>query len=178
MPDINLIPEEAKKSEEFENLRSKISLASTVFLILTAIVAFVTLAFFAFFINKREQLIAKVEDVSATVNNYKTIEELIVVAKDKASVADNIPNSRLNKVTFYRTLTEIIPQNVYFTDIKINPKGSTMNGKARSSADVAGLISSLLSTKGSQIISDVSINSLVSNESGAYTFGLSLTLVK
>lgn len=177
MVDINLVPEEQKKTEDFGKLRNKLMFISVAILAVTAIGAIATLVFFSLFISQRQQLTTRVENASGEVNSYKAIEELIVVSKDKAQTAQQIFNSRINKVDVFTKLAEIIPQNVYFTDIKITQKDTTLNGRARSSADVAGLISALLSTRGLGIFSNVSINTLSADENGEYTFALSAQLV-
>lgn len=178
MADINLIPQEAKKSEEFEKLRAKITIASVAILILTAIAAFVTLAFFAFYISEREKLLARVEDASAAVNSYKSVEELLVVVKDKATTAEKIKSAVLSRVDVIKTLAQLMPQNVYFTDVKIASDATKLSGRAKSSADVAGLISAFLSQEGQRIISNVTIDSLASDETGTYTFSVSAKLTK
>ncbi len=176
MTDINLIPQETRKSEDLEKLKGKLTVVSIIVLVLTAVGAIVTLAFFAYLISQRENLISRVEQASATVNNYKENEELLVVTKDKSATATKILGSRLSYVNVFTTLAQIIPKNVYFSDIKIGNRDTQISGKAKSSADIAGLVSALLSTDGAKIISNVSINSLVSDETGSYTFALSATV--
>ncbi len=176
MADINLIPQETAKSEDFDKLRSKLTVISIIILVLTAVGAIVTLAFFAYLVSQRENLISRVEQASATVNSYKENEELLVVAKDKSSTAAKIISSRLDQVNIFTTLAQIIPKNVYFSDIKITAHDTQISGKAKSSADIAGLISSLLSSEGAKVISGVSVNSLSSDETGQYTFGLTATV--
>ncbi len=177
MVDINLVPEEQKRTEDFGKLRNKFMFVSVAILVVTAIAAVTTLAFFGYFVSQRQELIARVEDASAEVDNYKVAEELIAVSKDKVQAAAQIINTRINKVNFYTKLAEILPQNVFFTDIKIAQTDVDFNGRAKSSADVAGLISSLLSAKGAGIVSGVSINTLSSDESGEYTFAMKARLV-
>ena len=176
MAEINLIPQEARKSEEFEKLKGKLTVISIVILIITAVGSIVTLAFFAYLVSQRDSLITRVQEASTTVNSYKESEELIVVAKDKTSIASKILDGRLDQVKIFTTLAQIIPKNVYFTDIKITSKDTQINGRAGTSADIAGLISALTSSEGANIVSNVSINSLVSDETGAYTFALSATV--
>ena len=172
MADINLIPQESKKSDDFEKLRGKIVIVSIIVLVLTALAAIVTLAFFAYRVSQRENLLSRVQEASTTVNSYKENEELIVVTKDKSAISSRILGARLDMVNVFTTLAQIIPKNVYFTDFKITSADIQINGRAGSSAEIAGLISALLSTEGARIVSNVSINSLVSDETGAYTFGL------
>lgn len=177
MTDINLIPDEAKRGEEFDKLKGKVTLASVVILILAAVAAFVTLAFYAYFITQRGKLVERVEAASTEVNRYKAAEELIVVTKDKATTASQIIAGRQNKVEIFTTLTKLIPQSVNFSSLTVVMNDLKVSGRAKSSADVAGLVSALLSSEGSKIISNVNIDSLASDETGVYTFGISAKLL-
>ena len=176
MSEINLVPEEAKKTEDFDKVRSKIVIASVALLALTAIVAIVTLAFFGYFVSIRKDLISRVEEASATVNKYKSTEELLVVTKDKAAIANDLIDSRVDFLIFYGTLVEIIPQRVSFNNISVGLDAVTFKGKAASSAEVAVLVSALLSEKGSAIVSNVLVNSLVADQTREYTFDISAEL--
>ena len=178
MPEINLVPEETRKSEDLDKLRGKVTLASVAILVLTAVGAIVTLAFFTYFVSQRGALEAKREKASAIINQYKSAEELLVVTKDKAAVADKLVQSRVDFLKFYGTLVEIIPQRVSFTTISVGREGVDFSGKAGSSADIAGLVSALTSAKGSEIVSTVVVNSLVADETREYSFSISAQLVE
>ena len=102
MPEINLVPEESKKSENLDKLKAKITIASVAILALTAIGAIVTLAFFGYFVSQRDALISRVEEASKTVDEYKSTEELLVVAKDKAMTAENLVISRVDYIKFLK----------------------------------------------------------------------------
>lgn len=177
MSEINLLPIEEKKTETIESIRRKLSLLSVFLLVSTAISAIAVLAFFASLASTKQKLISKIEQSSLTIDNYKLQEELAVITKDKVSTASKIIAGRDNQLKALNTLSEIIPQGVYFTDIKFSGGKTVFSGKAKTSADVAGFISALVSSKGLEIISDVTIESLSSSESGVYTFSVSGKLV-
>jgi len=176
MAEINLIPEEERKSESIENIKGKITLVSIALLVLTAISAFVTLAFFTFLINEREKHINRVEEAVIEVDSYKDVEELLVVAKDKASSALLIQKSSKDKVMLLTEFAQLIPQDVYFTDVSVNSKSISLNGLARTSADVAGLVSSMKSSNGSNIVSNVQLGNLSTDNTGIYQFNMTADL--
>lgn len=178
MADINLLSGEEKKDEGFENLRKKLSVGAVLLLVFTAVSTLATLAYFTTLVSARSELISRVEETSAKVNNFKSTEELVVVTKEKATVASEILAQRSDKVETFNTLAQIVPQNVTFSDVKIAQGKFVVNGQAKTSADIAGFVSSLVSSKGAQILSDVSIDSLVSDERGVYSFGISANLIK
>lgn len=171
--DINLLPYEERAQDRFNDLTRKLSLVSVVFLIICAIFTLVTLVFYTSLAAKRSKLIESVEASSNTINSYKASEELLVVIKNKVSSADKVLSSRTNYPDFFGKFAALTPQGVYLTDFKVNANKVSTNGKARSSADVAGLVASLLSAEGTKLISNVSIGTLSSDEKGTYTFSLS-----
>lgn len=176
MADINLVPEEAKKSEDFDKLRGKIIAFSVAVLALTAIGAIVTLAFFAFYVSQREKLITRLETASAEVDRYQATESLLVVTKDKVSTADKILTSRIDYLKFFDTLVQIIPTNIFFTSITVGRDSVAFNGKAKTSADIAGLFSALTSAEGEKIISGVELTALSSDQTREYTFAFTAKL--
>ena len=176
MADINLIPQEEKASERVEAIQKRLQFFSVVFLIICAIAAVVTLGLFATFSSQRAELVAQVTDSSAKIDSLKSQEELLVVIKDKTSVAQTLISSRTDLADFFKKLASLLPQGVYFSDIRITEAKITFSGKAKSSADVAGLAASLTSSEGAKIVSGVSIDSLSSNESGSYSFVASAKL--
>lgn len=176
MADINLVPEEAKKTEDFDKLRGKIIALSVAILALTAIGAIVTLAFFAFYVSQREKLITRVEAASAKVDSFQATESLLVVTKDKVSTADKILTSRVDYLEFFDTLIQIIPTNIFFTSITVGRDSVAFNGKAKTSADIAGLFSTLTSQEGEKIISGVELTALSSDQTREYTFAFTAKL--
>ena len=178
MPDINLVPIQERSTERFETLKKRLTVISVILLVLTAFFTLGVLVFFTSQVSKRTQLFAKVEGNAQTINNYKSTEELLVVAKDKVGIAEQILAARADYYQTFNGFAKLVPQGVYFTDIKFLQDKIIMNGKAKSSAEVAGLVSSLLSADGSKIISKVTIDSLTADETGTYTFSIAAQSVK
>lgn len=176
MTDINLLPEEERKSESLEKIKGKITLVSIAILVLTAISAFVTLAFFTFLSQERAKHLENVQQAVVEVESYKNVEELLAVVKDKSSSALLVTNANKDKVKLLTEFAQLIPQDVYFTDVNVSANDMTLNGLARTSADVAGLVSSLKSSKGAGIVTEVSLNGLSTDSSGVYKFSLQTTL--
>lgn len=172
MPDINLVPQEEKTTERFESLKKRLSLASVGLLILTAVFTLGVLVFFTTQVSKRTQLLTQVEESTQAINSYKPQEELLVVAKDKAGLAEQVLGPRVEYHQTFADFAKLVPQGVYFTDIKFAQGKISMSGKAKTSAEVAGLVSSLLSAEGLKIVSNVTIDSLAADETGTYTFSL------
>ena len=178
MSDINLVPIQERSTERFETLKKRLTVVSVILLVLTAAFTLGVLVFFTSQVSKRTQLFANVEDNAQTINNYKSTEELLVVAKDKVGIAEQILAARTDYYQTFNGFAKLVPQGVYFTDIKFLQDKIIMNGKAKSSAEVAGLVSSLLSADGSKIISKVTIDSLTADETGTYTFSIAAQSVK
>lgn len=176
--DINLIPVEQRASERFELLTKKLSLLSVILLVATAIFTLATLFFFTALVSKRSALISEIEQSSSTINSYKASEELATVIKNKASAADKILLSRADYTELFEQFAQLVPQGVYFSDIKISSGKMIVSGKAKTSADIAGFTSALVSAEGSKIISSVSVESLSSDEGGVYSFVVSGKLIK
>lgn len=176
MPDINLIPQDERNSQRAESLQKRLQFASIGFLVMTAVLTIVTLVLFAATSSTRSKLIAQQQDASSKINRYKSLEELMVVAKDKAGTADKLMGSRVDFTKFFQKMATMIPQGVYFTDIRINNGKVVLSGRAKTSADVAVLVSSLSST-GREVISDLSVDSLSSDENGNFNFVASAKVV-
>ena len=172
MPDINLVPQEEKSTERFESLKKRLSVASVVLLVLTAVFTMVVLVFFTTQVSKRTQLFAKVEESAQAINSYRQQEELLVVAKDKVGLAEQILGQRVEYHKTFADFAKLVPQGVYFTDIKFAQDKISLNGKAKTSAEIAGLVSSLLSPEGLKIVSNVTIDTLAADETGEYTFSM------
>src|SRR3990167_7876924 len=116
MADINLIPQEERSTERIENAQKKLQFVSIGFLVVTAIVTVITLSLFAAASSKRSNLVAEVEDASSKINRYKAQEELVVVAKDKASTAGQLVEGRVDYTKVFSVFSSLVPQGVYFTD--------------------------------------------------------------
>ena len=178
MADINLLSQEDKGYESFDALRKKLSVFSVILLVVSAVATLGTLAFYTSLVSGRDKIIIRVEDASAKVNSYKNVEELAVVTKEKAQVASGVIASRSDHVKLFNALSQFVPQNVSFTNIKVAQGKIVLSGSAKTSADIAGFISALTSTQGAEMFSGVSVDSLGSDEQGVYTFGISATLIK
>ncbi len=178
MADINLLPVEEKSAESFENIRKKVLWGSIGFLVFTAISAMVVLGFYSTLAGKRANLVANIQESSGQIDQLKPKEELIVVVKQKASNAEKILTARRDLVNTFNQFAQLVPQGVYFTDIRFSGGKVALSGKARSSADIAGLVSQLVSANGAGIYSNVSVDTLSSEENGAYTFALTMNLVQ
>src|SRR3989338_1853662 len=94
MPDINLVPQTEKATEYFESLKKRLSVASVVLLVLTAVLTLGVLVFFTTQVSKRTQLLSQVEENAQTINSYKSQEELLVVVKDKVGLAEQVLGQR------------------------------------------------------------------------------------
>ena len=178
MADINLIPVQEKTAERFDNLKKRLSLSSAILLILTATFTLGVLVFFTTSVSERTKLFAQVEKSAQVINSYKTAEELLVVTKDKVGVAEQVLTQRIAYRQTFEDFAKLVPKGVYFTDIKFTSGKIVLSGQARSSAEFAGLVSSLLSAEGSKIVSNISIDSFTSDETGAFTFSMQAQLAQ
>lgn len=178
MPDINLLPETERSQERIDDVRKKLSIVSIGLLAITALFTFVTLIFFQMQASKKNNLVSQIQDNSSQINSLKATEELIVVIKGKTTAAENVLKVRQDVPVFFGKLAELVPEGVSFSDMRFTGEKVVISGKARSSAEIAGLVSSLSSSQGSHIISNVSIDSLSSTENGNYSFVLSAQLVQ
>jgi len=177
MADINLLPSEERQTERLQFVRKKILLASIIVLVLTAIATLATLGFFTSLVSKRTALVDQIDKSSSVVNDNKASEELIVVVKGKMSAAEKILSSRDNPADTLTKLSGRVPQGVYFTDIRLSSGKLVISGKAKSSAEMAGFVSSLVSEEGTKFVSEVTVDSLSADESGVYSFVVTLLLV-
>ena len=178
MPDINLVPQEAKTTERFESLKKRLSVASVVLLVLTAVFTLGVLVFFTTQVSKRTKLFGNVEESAQAINSYKSKEEFLVVAKDKVGFAEQVLGQRVEYHQTFADFAKLVPKGVYFTDIKFTQGKIITNGKAKTLAEVAGLVSSLLSPEGSKIVSNVTIDTLAADETGTYTFSMQIQSAK
>lgn len=178
MADINLLPVEEKSAERFENLYKKLVLAAIFLLLLTAVSTLLILGFFSMLSAQRSSLVGRVEASSATIGDLKSVEELQVVVKQKTAIADKVVLARSPLGDVFQTLVQLVPQGVFFTDMRFSGLKVVISGRAKTSGDVAGLVSQLVSARGNQIFSGVAIDSLSSDEAGVYSFVLSAQLVK
>ena len=173
MADINLLPSQERETVRVEGLRKRLQLSSILVLVVVAVLTILTLALFTYFAAQNSALVAQVEESSARVNQLKAQEELLVVVKDKTSTASTLVSQREVFPVFFEKLSALVPQSLYFTDMKVAEDEVVISGKARTSADVSGFVNLLLSATGAEIITSVSVDSLSADDSGIYTFVIS-----
>lgn len=178
MADINLLPVEEKAQERIQALQKKLSIASIAALVITAVFTMITLVFFTSLVSQRNELVSAASDASSKIESQKEVEELLVVTKSKAMAAAKILDARADHSDAFAKLSELVPQNVYFSDMKFSTSKLVVSGKAKTSTDMAGLVSSFLSDKGSQLIAGITVDSLGSDETGEYQFSLTMELAK
>lgn len=176
MTDINLLPVEEKEARSWESIRGRLRMAATVVLLVTGVFTFGTLVFLVGFLNQKGRLTAQIEESVATINSLKSAEELTVVTKGKVKIASQIIEARTNHPQFLGKVAALVPGGIYFTDIKFSGAKIVMVGRARSSAEVGALVSALTSVRGKELISGVSVDSLSSDESGIYSFTLTVMI--
>lgn len=170
MADINLLPQEEKANERYYALVHRLQIASVGVLVIVAILTVVTLFMFTTFSRTREGLVTQLADLSATVNGFKSQEELLVVVKDKTVAAEKLTTSRVDYHNFFNKLANLVPEGIFFTDFRVSAAKAVVSGKARGSDDVANLVNSLTSSKGTELVSDVSVDTLSSDETGQFSF--------
>lgn len=176
MANINLLPTEEKAAESFGFIQKRFLFGAIALIVITGAVTFGILGFFSIEASKRTDLNLRVEKSAAEIGSYKSIEELLVVIHDKVSDGQKILEGRADVDEVFSNLAELIPQGVYFSDIKFAGSKVSLSGKAKTSADAAGLASSLASSQAARVFSDVNMESLSSDDKGNYTFTLSMKL--
>lgn len=176
MANINLLPIEERSAANFGFVQKKFLIGSVLIIVVTGLVTFGILGFFSIEASKRKDLNSRVELSVSEINNYKPVEELLVIIHDKAADGQKIIDGRVDVNEVFTNLSELIPQEVYFSDIKFAGDKIALTGKAKTSADAAGLVSSLVSAQASKIFSDVNMESLSSDEKGNYAFSLSMKI--
>lgn len=178
MADINLLPVEDKSVENLTDLQKKATLASVAILLITSIATVATLVAFTFFAGERNRINAQISESSGRIERLKPVEDLLAVASKKAISAQKALELRFNYNKFFDGFSALVPQGVYFGDIKITGSKLTLSGKARSSADIAGLVSSIVSEDGQNVLIGANMESLSSDEKGVYTFSMSAEVVQ
>ena len=122
-------------------------------------------------------MIEEVNDYSTKIDQYKAQEELLVVTHDKAMAANTLIGSKPQYNSVFRKLSNLLPQGVYFNDMRIADTKVVFSGKARTSADIASLVSAFVSADGARIMNTVSVDSLSSDELGNYSFVISARMI-
>lgn len=178
MADINLLPAEELSEESFDNVRRKLLLGSIIGLVVAGVLTTGLLIYHFSLSATRSKLISQVQENSQGIESLKASEELIVVTKGKVEEADKTLKDRLNIADFLREFAALVPQNLYFSDVKIADGKLSAVGKAKTSNEVASFISGLVSARGASIVSDVNVDSLSSNEEGSYNFVVNMKVVE
>ena len=177
MADINLLPKEEKANERYYALVHRLQIASIGILATVAILTIVTLVLYSSFSSRRSDLISELEDLSGQVNRFKGQEELIVVIKDKVKAAEQLLGAQIEYHNFFNNLAQIIPQGIFFTDFRVSSGRTVISARAKTSGDVASFVSVLTSARGTELIADVSIDTLSSDETGVFAFVISAKIV-
>lgn len=178
MSEINLLPQEQRTAQNFGSLYKKLLFAAISLLLLTAVATIGILAIFSVLSARRSLLVTQVEQGTAAIDNFKPVEELQVVIKQKVTVVDKILTARTKLGETFQTLVQLVPQGVFFTDMRFSGTKVSISGRAKTSGNVAGFVSQLVSAKGAGILTNVSVDSLSSDDTGVYAFVLTAQLVK
>ena len=177
MADINLLPTEEKSSEGFNSLQKKLTIFSVVILVAVAAFTVTTLVLFTAAKSSESKLKARIDDAAGSVTSNQLTEELLTVVDKKASSATQVLDSRLLYTDILTKTAELMPTDVYFSDLKVTGTKITTNAKAKTSADVANLVSSFVtSEQGKKLFSSVSIDALGTDQDSHYTFSVSMVI--
>lgn len=183
MAEINLMPSEDKASEGLTKLQKKLSIFSVFVLFVIAVFTVVTLIMYTSAKAQESKLKVRIEKAAAEINSQQTAEELLTVIGKKAEIAQKAISARLIYTDILNRMAALMPQNVYFGDLKIDGNKISTSAKAKTSADVAGLVSSFVSSdEGKKLFSSVTIDSLASvsdpdTKQLIYSFSLTLQVI-
>lgn len=163
MAEINLMPTEGKSSESLNKLQKNLTVLSVFVLVVVAVATVATLILFTSLKSEEAKQKKRVGDASTKVSSYQTSEELLTVVSKKAEIADKALSSRLIYTDIINKVATLMPTNVYFGDLKIDGNKMSTSAKAKTSADVAKLVSNFVSSdEGKKLFSSVTIDSLAS----------------
>lgn len=177
MADINLLPSEEKTSDSLNSLQKKLTIVSIVVLAIVAVFTVVTLVLFTTAKSRETQLKADIEKAASDVAANKATEELLTVVSKKATSANKVIAGRLIYTDVITKTAELMPTDVYFSDLKITGSKLTTSAKAKTSADVANLVSSFVtSAEGKKLFSSISIDSLATDADNNYAFSVSMQI--
>lgn len=179
MADINLIPTEEKTSSSLASLQQKLTIFSVLVLAVVAVFTVVTLIMFTQLKGQEADLNARISKAATAVSANQLSEWLLAAVSKKADSANKVLGSRLIYTNVLTKTAELMPQGVSFTDLKLSGAKVTSSAKAKTSADVANLVSSFVTTdEGKKLFSSLSIDSLASDDKGNYTFSVSMDLAQ
>ena len=122
-------------------------------------------------------MVSQIDDAISTIASLKAQEELLVVVRDKTSASLDLLAKRIEFANFFNKLANLVPQGVFFNDVRFLSGKAVFSGKARTSTDVATLVSTLSSARGAEIVSDLAVDALSSDEAGIFSFVISAKLV-
>ncbi len=177
MADINLIPAEEKTSDALASVQQKLTIASLVMLVAVAVFTVVTLVMFTQTKALETSLNSRISKATTDVSANKLSEWLLSTVSKKTESANKVLGSRLLYTDVLTKTAELMPQGVYFSDFKISGTKVSTSAKARTSADVANLVSSFVTTdEGKKLFSSLSIDSLASDDKGNYAFSVSMEI--
>lgn len=177
MADINLLPVEEKASESLSSLQKKVSMLSVFVLAVVAVFTVLVLVMFTAVKSEERKLKSRVELAASEVNSNQLAEELLTVVDKKAESANKVIASRLLYTEILRKTAELMPLGVSFSDLKISGSKMSANATAATSADVANLVSSFVtSEEGKKLFSSMSIDSLATDEENRYSFSVSMVV--
>lgn len=177
MAEINLLPSEEKTSDSLNSLQKKLTILSVVVLVVVAVFTVVTLVLFTTAKTRESQLKADIEKAAGEVAANKLTEDLLTVVSKKAISANKVISGRLIYTDVITKIAELMPKDVYFSDLKIAGSKLTTSAKAKTSADVANLVSSFVtSEEGKKLFSSISIDSLATDADNNYAFSVSMQI--
>lgn len=179
MTDINLLPSEDKVSEKLSSIQKKLTAFSVVVLGVVAAFTVATLVMFTAAKADEGKLKERVGAAAGDVSSQQLTEELLTVVDKKTESASKIIASRLLYTEILKKTAELMPLGVAFSDLKIDGVKMSASAKAATSADVANLVSSFVSSEeGKKLFSSISIDSLATDTEGKYTFSVSMQVNK
>lgn len=177
MADINLLPQEEKASERVLKLQKNLSIVSFALLILVAIGTVITLVMFTIFASDRNNLNSQIADSTKRIDASREKEELLTVVKKKATAVDKLESTRLDQTKIFNALAELTPNDVYFSGISVKDNKVVVSGKARTSVDMAGFVSSIVNPPGTKYFTAVNLGALSSDAKGEYSFSMEAEII-
>lgn len=175
MTDINLLPSEDKVSEKLSSLQKKLTVFSIVVLGAVSVFTITTLVMLTAAKDKEKELKARVRVATDEVTSQQLTEELLTVVDKKVETASKARASRIIYTNVLRRTAELMPTGVFFSDLRIDGLKLSSGSTAKSSSDVANLVSSFVTTdEGKKLFTSMSVDSLATTVDGEYAFSVSM----
>jgi len=175
MTDINLLPSEDKVSEKLSSFQKKLTAFSVVVLGVVAVFTIATLVMFTAAKAQESKLNERVGVAAGEVSAEQLTEELLTVVDKKTESATKVIASRMLYTEVLKKTAELMPLGVAFSNLKIDGATMSASATAATSADVANLVSSFVTTdEGEKLFSSMSIDSLATDAEGKYTFSVTM----